>query len=442
VTPWGGAANHEEESEHFSDDPIDYEKPKRRVIPESLNKGLMFFVFLVTSSVFVGNTLAANVVINNGRIEFGQGVAKYKACSGSNSLVVKQGAEFTGGVFKLKSIEISNIPVECYGLNLIVSILKPGANGTGDLATLFGSVTRLIIYDRSGTFYTSQSDASYVTLTSTNNSGNNTDTVFISFNTASVLMTDVGTLGVESSANVLTNLPCGAGGDCVVGDLGPGGGAIVLYADNTFSAPGSACDLACRGIEMDQSTAANYSDRWTENQSGGAVTGSVGRGATGLGAGYANTKRAMLSANGSLNNTSRNGAIAYCWNKTTTSATDRWYLPSVMEYAYIFKQVRDNAGFRAAFTGFPAATDYYSSEEAWSGWDTGYPAIWSADGPPSGVSLLVYSGNGNTDRALSVEPARSNDSMVNSDYAGYAKLKVWAHPKDAGYAVLCLKAFK
>jgi hypothetical protein len=193
---------------------------------------------------------------------------------------------------------------------------------------------------------------------------------------------------------------------------------------------------------MDQSTAANYSDRWTENQSGNPVTGSVGRGATGLGAGYANTKRAMLSANGSLNNTSRNGAIAYCWNKTTTSATDRWYLPSVMEYAYIFKQVRDNAGFRAAFTGFPAATDYYSSEEAWSGWDTGYPAIWSADGPPSGISLSITPGNGNTDRALSVEPARANNTMVNSDYAGYANLKIWAHPKDAGYAVLCLKAFK
>jgi len=130
MTPWGRADKSEDESAYFSDDPVDFVKPKRKVIPESLNKGLMFFVFLATSSIFVGNTLAANVSINNGRVEFGQGVAKYKACSGSNSLVVKQGAEFTGGVFKLKSVEISNIPVDCYGLDLIISVLKPGADGT------------------------------------------------------------------------------------------------------------------------------------------------------------------------------------------------------------------------------------------------------------------------------------------------------------------------
>jgi hypothetical protein len=404
----------------------------------------MFFVFLVTSSIFVGNTLAANVVISNGRIEFGQGAAQYKACSGSNSLAVKQGAQFTDGVFKLKSIEISNIPVECYGLNLIVSILKPGADGTGDLATLFGSVTRLRILDSSGTFYTSQSDSASVTLLSTKNSGTNTDTVLITFTTPTVLMTDIGTLGVESSSNLIT-LPCGSGGVCQVGDIGPGGGAIILYTDDTFSAPGSPCDLECRGIEMDQSYVGNYIDRWAET-AGGADgvnrSGTVGRGSTGLGAGYANTKRAMTSANGSNNGITRDGAMGYCWNKVRTSATDRWYLPSVMEYAYIFKQVRDNAAFRNKFPGYPAATDYYSSEEAWTGWNAGYQALWNADGPPSGITFQNSGGSEATTHALAVNPARANYSMVDTDFQGFEMLRVFSHAKSSGYAVLCLKAFK
>jgi hypothetical protein len=443
MTPWGRADESEDESAYFSDDPVDFVKPKRKVIPESLNKGLMFFVFLATSSIFVGNTLAANIAINNGRVEFGQGVGKLKACSGSNSLTVKQGAEYTNAGFKLKSVEISNIPTDCYGLDLIVSVLKPGANGTGDLATLFGSVTRLVVYDKSGTFYTSQADSSYVTLTSTHDSGSNTDKVFISFNTASVLISDIGTLGVESSENVLTNLACGAGGDCVVGGTGPGGGAVVLYSGPSFSAPNSPCDLNCHGLELDVATGANYSDQWTKNSSQGFVNGSVGQGSHGLGAGYANTKRAMTSANGSLGNTTRYGAMAYCWNKTTSSATDRWYLPSVMEYAYIFKQVRDSASFRSTYSNWPASTDYYTSEEAWSGWDTQYQAIWDADSPPSGISLLIGGAGGSpiTQYALAVEPDTSGNAMVPQGFAGYAKLKIWAHPKNNGYAIVCLHAF-
>jgi hypothetical protein len=442
MTPWGGADKGDDENSYFSDDPVDFQTPKRSVFPKSLNKGFALFVAFATSALFFGNTFAANISLTNGRVEFGQGVARYKACS--ERLDVKQNAEFTQSGFKLKSIEISNIPVACYGLNLIVSILKPGAPGTSELATLFGSVTRLRIYDRSGTFYTSEADSSYVTLTSSNNASTSKDTVLISFNTPNVPVSDIGTFGIESSENTLTSLPCGAGGNCAVGAIGPGGGAVILYQDQAFEAPGSPCDLDCHGIEMDQSTALNYSDQWTETTGGAFVNGSVGQGATGLGAGYANTRRAMTSSNGSLGNTARTGAMAYCWNKTTTSPTDRWYLPSVMEYAYIFKQVSESASFRSSFGGFPASTDYYSSEEAWNGWHTGYQAIWDADGPPSGVSLAISGGSpaNITQHALAVEPATSSGAMVQQNYSGYAKLKIWAHPKNNGYAVLCLRAFK
>jgi len=434
----------DEESAYYSDDPVELNQKQSNRLTARINQSLMVFVLLVTSSIFVGTTLAANISLTGGRTEFGQGVAGLKACSASNQLVIKQKAEYTLTGFKLKSVELSNIPTSCYGYNLILSILTPGADGTTTLATLFSTVKRLVIYDRSGTFYTSQSDSSYVTLTSTNNPGTNTDTVLISFNTPNVLISDIGTLGIESSENTLTNLPCGAGGDCTVGGIGPGGGAVIYYQDTTFEAPGSPCDLACRGLEIDQSITSVVSEYWTENSSGGITTGSVGQGVTGIGGGYANTKRAMTSANGSLGNTGRigAGAMAYCWNKSTSSANDRWYLPNVMEYAYIFKQVSENAAFRSAFNGVPPSTDYYTSEEAYSGWDTAYPTIWNNGNPPPGISLLRYSGGGSTDRALSVEAATASDAMVPQNFAGYAKLKVWAHPKNAGYAVICLRAFK
>lgn len=440
---WGNSSDYADEP-YYSDDPVEYGNPRRRFIPESINKGFAIFAIMVTSSVFFGTTLAANISFNNGRVEFGQGSAQIKVCSGSNNLVIKQGSEFANPGFKLKTIEISNIPVACYGLNLIVSILKPGALGTGELVALFESVTRLIILNKSGTFYTSQADSPFVTLTSTNNPATGTDTVLITFNTAIVSLDDIGTLGVESSENVLTNLSCGGGGDCAIGALGPAGGAIILYQETAFQAPGSPCNLDCHGIEMDQTIIANYSDQWTETTGGDFMNGSVGRGLTGLGGGYANTKRAMTSPNGSLGNTARTGAMAYCWNKTTTSATDRWYLPNVMEYAHIFKQVSDNAPFRSAFNGVPASTDYYTSEEAWSGWDSAYQGIWNSGNPPSGISLFIAGGSGSdiTERALAVEPATESLALAQTSYADYAKLKIWAHPKNSGYAVICLRAFK
>ena len=432
----------EQESSYFSDDPVDFDIKKFNRIGAKVNQSLMVFVLFVTSTIFLGSTLAANISLTGGRTEFGQGVAGLKACSSTNQVVIKQKAEYTLSGFKLKSVELSNIPISCYGYDLIFSILTPGVEGSSNLATLFSTVKSLVTYNKSGTFYNSQSDSAYVTLTSSHDSGTNTDSVLISFNSPLVLISDIGTLGIESSENSLTSLPCGAGGDCNVGSVGPGGGAVILYSGPSFSAPGSPCNLNCHGLEMDQTVAANYSDQWTKNASQSYVNGSVGRGSHGLGAGYGNTKTAFQSANGSNNSTQRYGAIAYCWNKTTSSATDRWYLPSVMEYAFIFKQVSDNAAFRTAYSNFPAATDYYSSEEAWSSWRTDYPSLFTADGPPSGVSLdISVTATPATTDALAVEPRTAAGAMTGSTYAGFAKLGVWNHPKNNGYAVICLHAF-
>jgi len=430
-----------EEPAYFSDDPVDLEITETKGLKAKINKALMVIVLLGTTSLFVGNTLAANINLGGQRFEFGQGVAGLKACSSSSSLTIKQGVEYTNDGFKLKTVQLSGIPTSCYGFNLILSVLSPGAAGSSTLATLFSTVKKLIILNRYGTFYTSASDGTYVTLTSTNDAATSTDSVLITFKNPSLLVSEIGTLGIESSENVLTDLSCGAGGDCAVGAVGPGGGAVVLYTDTPFTAAGAPCNTQCRGLEMDRNISSITITEWTKNGAGAITTGSVGRGARGLGAGYANTKLAMESANGSNNSTGRLGAMAFCWNKTTSSATDRWYLPSVMEYAYIFKQVSESAAFRTAFPGFPAVTDYYTSEEAWSSWFTEYPAFFTNGGPPAGITLMAQNVSPGTTRALSVQPKKADGTAVDSAYSGFAKLSIFDHAKSSGYAVMCLRAF-
>jgi len=430
-----------DEPAYFSDDPVDLEVTETRSFKAKINRTLMIFVLLGTSSLFVGNTLSAGINLGGQGTEFGQGVAGLKACSGANSLGINQKAEYTNDGFKLKSVQLSGIPTSCYGYNLILSILPAGVEGSSTLATLFSTVKRLIILNRYGTFYSSASDATYVTLTSTNDAATSTDSVLITFKNPSLLVSEIGTIGVESSENVLTNLSCGAGGDCAVGATGPDSGTVVLFTSQPFTADGAPCNTQCRGLEVDQSIVANYIDVWTKNSSGTITTGSVGIGARGLGAGYANTKRAMESANGSNNSALRTGAMGYCWNKNTTSATNRWYLPSLMEYAYIFKQISQSAAFRAKAPGFPAATNYYTSEEAWTNWFSEYPAFYTNGNPPSGVTLSLTNVSPSSARVLSVQPQKADGTMTDNTYAGFAKLQVFDHPKSAGYAVMCLRAF-
>lgn len=435
-----------EEPSYFSDDPVDLVINEPKGFKAKINKALMLFVLLGTTSLFVGNTLAANINLGGQSFEFGQGVTGLKACSNSNSLTIKQGAEYTTSGFKLKTVELSGIPASCHGYNLILSVLTPGADGSSTLGTLFSRIKKLILLDRYGTFYSSASDGNFVTLTSTYDSATVTDSVLITFKTPTLLISDIGTLGIESSDNVLTSLSCGVGGDCAVGETGPLGGKVVAFFQTPFQAPGSACNLKCLGLELSPSDG-NRSDQWTDDSGNNATSGTTLATNSGLGAGYPNTKLAFEAAGGSNKSAASYGAVAYCWNKSTASATDRWYLPSVMEYAYIFNQVKQNAAFRTAAPGFPAVTNYYSSEEVSSSYNiTSYRTAFNAGNPPLGIALENYT-TGVTPastQALAVAPARQVSPSflaVSANFADFAGMRVFQHPKASGYAYICLHAF-
>ena len=431
---------HIDQDEGYWDDPASdgaddsgYALKRRSLISKAL--------FLVIPMLMIATTQAGNISLSGGRVEFGQGVVSLKSCTQASDIKTKQSSTFTASGFALKTITLSNIPVSCYGYNLIVSVLKPGVAGSSELANLFAAVKKLYIYDRNGTFYTSQSDASYVSLTSSHDDPSNTDSVVITFLSPSLLVSDFGTLGVESGENTLTNLPCGLGGDCTLGATGPLGGTVAVYFTSPFRAPGSPCNEKCYGLEI-MTTDKNHQDVWSKIGTS-ATSGQVNATYHGIGAGYLNTKLAFTSAGGANNGTGTGGAISYCWNRNTTSPNDRWYLPSVMEYAYIFKQAKDYPSiFNYVVTGFPAVTNYYTSEEA-TGFNAGYASIFNADGPPTGITYAGFpqSGSIGADRAISVAPQTASGAAVDGSFVDYAKLMAFDHSKTAGYAIICMHAF-
>jgi hypothetical protein len=132
-------------------------------------------------------------------------------------------------------------------------------------------------------------------------------------------------------------LTCAAGGACVVGNTGPGGGTVYYVASSDFTSTGSACGTACKYLEVapvgwiTASTPAGQTNcvdgiagtssadpgcEWSGNNSD--AIGSTG---TGIGTGYGNTS-AMISQN---DTPGKAGTVARAFRGG--GKTD-WFLPS------------------------------------------------------------------------------------------------------------------
>jgi hypothetical protein len=79
----------------------------------------------VAAIVAVASTLAANININSGPVEFGQGVAQTTACSGDSEIMVTPQSSFINSEsstsFSFTGVSISNIPEECLGVDFKIS---------------------------------------------------------------------------------------------------------------------------------------------------------------------------------------------------------------------------------------------------------------------------------------------------------------------------------
>jgi hypothetical protein len=78
---------------------------------------------LVAIAGTFATTLASNIAVNSGPVEFGQGLALTTACSGDQELIFTPRAKFKnvsgGGNFVFSSISVSNIPATCSGNDFI-----------------------------------------------------------------------------------------------------------------------------------------------------------------------------------------------------------------------------------------------------------------------------------------------------------------------------------
>ena len=208
----------------------------------------------------------------------------------------------------------------------------------------------------------------------------------------------------DTVAAVYIPLTCAAGGACIVGDTGPGGG-IVFYvraSGGTFTSTGSDCDTACKYFEAatsDQALSAVWattaafcyaagSDSGTSDcQLNSIYSNTAGQAASRtaaieIGMGMANTNQiyARVSNGGGVGGAATSTyAAGIAWAYSNNGKTD-WFLPSKSEINQMCKWNRgvawtsdatvctggtlNSATYGASSSGF--AANYYksSSEDA------------------------------------------------------------------------------
>jgi len=309
---------------------------------------LSVIVLVASGSFFLKTTLAANININTGlSVEFGQGVAAATSCSGSNSLLVTPNGSFTNssgssGTFYFKSVTVSGIPASCNGYDFQISAFD-STTGTAALSLFNTSKSVATIYDNAGSFVSGiSSTGSSVT------SGSGAFTV--TFTTPVALAGSIFKLTLQSLIH--TPIPCTDGGDCVVGETGPGGGNIFLVSAGgfncgaTFSSTGSPSGGLCHYLEAAPKTWAGGTTDVQKSWLNDANTATDVAGITddstyditsaGIGLGYRNS----LALVAVLSSTTTGAAATRAYNGGSKSD---WYLPSTSELNQMLRWSRGQA---------------------------------------------------------------------------------------------------
>jgi len=268
--------------------------------------------------------------------------------------------------------------------SVTVACTTPASNG-------FATITTYTFTSSPGGITATLTSATCTTTTVT---GLTTGTAYTFTVTAT---NSVGTSVPSAASNsVTTAVTCAAGGACIVGDTGPGGG-IVFYvqaSSGTFTSTGSDCNTACKYLEVatsHQSTAIEWATTAAVCYAAGSDSGSsicqetsiysnsAGQAAsrtaaTAIGMGMANTNAiyARVTTAGGAATSAYAAGIA--WEFSNNGKTD-WHLPSKDELNQMCKWQRGvawtsdatvctggtmNSGTGAS--GFTTAT-YWSSSE-------------------------------------------------------------------------------
>jgi len=312
----------------YSDDPLEQiANPVKR----KLSSILALLLLLVGGTYLVQTTLAANISINSGPVEFGQGVTQTAACSGATNLTITPNSSFVnasgGGAHYFSSVTVTNVPTSCYGKDFTIKAFNN--TSSSPLAIFNTSSTSAVVWNDGGTFKLGTGSSG---MTIAQSAG----TFTVTFTSPVALSSTVFKLTVESGAHT------DAYG---VGLPGPGGGTIFYYSEAGFncgpthSATGSPTGGLCNYLEVAPNLWSGGSDPtkyWEPNQTSFRTSTvasiptetSVNNSSGAVGLGYKYT----LAIYGQSSDTSTAAAAARAYSPIVsgTTVTD-WYLPTSTE---------------------------------------------------------------------------------------------------------------
>ena len=326
-------------ADYYSDDFVEFnQEPEKKKSPAIFGAVLL----LVGCGFFLQTTLAANISINSGPVEFGQGITQTVACD--DDILVTPISTFVnasgGGSFYFSSIAVTNVSSSCNGKDLTVRAY--GNTSSTPLALFNSTSTSAVIHKNDGGTF----EAGVGTAGATVSSGSETFTV--TFTSPVALASAVFKITVESGAH--TRIAYN------VGDTGPGGG-IVFYVATTPFACGPTSATICTYLEAAPTSGSNA---WTDSTYiwSDDTYGRTGATATAIGSGYANTST-IISREGGRTNSAAFVSRAY---RGPNNLSD-WYLPSYDELGALYSE-RVRVGVRYSANG----DNYWtSSDEAYFG---------------------------------------------------------------------------
>ena len=146
---------------------LNFNEGGRSRAPKNKKFKLIFGTGLLAITLGLSSTLAANININSGPVEFGQGVVMTIACSGGDTINVKPVATYDTptATYLMSNITFSHIPDSCLDKGFAISaykstVLTPLNLDTGitSLRVIYTGATTNLVYP--GTSCTVASNAS------------------------------------------------------------------------------------------------------------------------------------------------------------------------------------------------------------------------------------------------------------------------------------------
>ena len=107
-------------------------------------KPILILIGFAASLAMISSTLAANISINAGPVEFGQGISQTTACD-SDGITVTPSSSFVAsgsGYFKFTGIELTDISTNCIGKDFLISAYPDSATALA-LDALGATVARV-----------------------------------------------------------------------------------------------------------------------------------------------------------------------------------------------------------------------------------------------------------------------------------------------------------